>query len=370
MSDPGNYYNRVHVRKDKSNARRLAFLTILLFAAPPGWPLFAVGILLVLSGVMLHGWAAGYLARAGYAERDKILTVRGPYRHNRNPYYVAQLTMDLGFFFLAGQPMLYIFYFPVIFFIYRRWLVLEEGFLEHEFGAHYLDFKNEVPRWRFRLKARAGRGSELNFSWATFKLNRELARSLSHLWLLAVFAIFFVFGNPLSEVGALLKISPIAAIAVWLILHDIYPLDVSNKSLGWYLFAASTGVFTILFLLHAPVWQAWSGIAAWVSVGAGICLGLVAWVAALPGRPGSTDKPHSLLARPICHWYLFALSFGLMSCTLGGQWVAMMLPLIGWALQFGGGLSIPEVPRRPVVSFALAALLVAAGGFSVAQYLI
>src|SRR4051812_46451748 len=89
---------RVHVRKDKTNPRRIAHLTLLLFASPPEWPLLAVGALFVTAAVLLHGWAAGYLARAGYAEREKILTVRGPYRHTRNPYYLAQMTMDLGFF--------------------------------------------------------------------------------------------------------------------------------------------------------------------------------------------------------------------------------------------------------------------------------
>jgi protein-S-isoprenylcysteine O-methyltransferase Ste14 len=115
LVDPGDYNNRVHVRKDKTHTRRLAYLTILLFASPPDWPWFAVGIALVAAGVLLHGWAAGYLARAGYAEREKILTIRGPYRHNRNPYYLAQMTMDLGFFFLAGRPLFYLFYFQSFF---------------------------------------------------------------------------------------------------------------------------------------------------------------------------------------------------------------------------------------------------------------
>ncbi|HJU61465.1 MAG TPA: hypothetical protein VJ864_05425, partial [Candidatus Binatia bacterium] len=107
MADPGDY-KRIHVRKDKTNTRRLAYLTILLFASPPGWSWFVAGTVFVALGVILHGWAAGYLARAGYAEREKILTIRGPYRHNRNPYYLAQMTMDLGFFFLAGLPLLYL----------------------------------------------------------------------------------------------------------------------------------------------------------------------------------------------------------------------------------------------------------------------
>lgn len=62
---------RVVVRKDKTNPRRLAYLLLLLFAAPPGWPLLVLGAALVLAGVWFHGWAAGLLARAGYVESGR-----------------------------------------------------------------------------------------------------------------------------------------------------------------------------------------------------------------------------------------------------------------------------------------------------------
>lgn len=147
---------RVCVRKDKTDTRRIGYLILLLFATPPGWPLLVVGGVLMIAAVLFHGWAAGYLARAGYKEREKVLTVRGPYRHNRNPYYVAHLTMD--FFCVAGLPLLYIFYFPVIYSVYRKWVVNEEPFLEKEFGEDYHDFKREVPRWTIRVTPATARG--------------------------------------------------------------------------------------------------------------------------------------------------------------------------------------------------------------------
>jgi hypothetical protein len=58
---------------------------------------------LVVAAVALHGWAAGCLARAGYAERKKKLTARGPHRHNRTPYYIAQFKMDTGFSYSPGS---------------------------------------------------------------------------------------------------------------------------------------------------------------------------------------------------------------------------------------------------------------------------
>ena len=219
------YANRVHVSKDKTNPRRLAVLTLLLFSSSPGWPLLLTGILLVVTAVTLHGWAAGFLARAGYAEREKILTVRGPYRHSRNPYYLAQMMMDLGFFLIAGQPLLFLFYFPIIFTVYRRWVVAEERFLEAEFGSDYLALKREVPRWGFQLRPAPARGSDLTFQWSTYKINHELPRSLSHVCIMLAFVLFSVFGNPLAQIDFWLRLTLLAVVAGWLIVRDIYPIE-------------------------------------------------------------------------------------------------------------------------------------------------
>jgi Phospholipid methyltransferase len=370
LADPGNYSNRLHVRKDKTHTRRLAYLTILLFAAHPDWPWFAVGIVLAAAGIMLHGWAAGYLARAGYAEREKILTVRGPYRHNRNPYYLAQMTMDLGFFLLAGRPFFYLFYFPIIFFVYRRWVANEESFLESEFGEQYLALKRDVPRWSFRIKPAPARGQELCFEWATFMINRELPRTLSHLLFLAVLMLFFFLGNPLGQISVLFRVTLIAAIGVWLVLRDVYALDVSRKNTAWSMFALCSAATTALFLLYAPVWQPWVGAGAWVSIGVGLGLGLLAWVAALPGVAQVSDKNSKpWFARPICQWYVLALGLGLLSCTLGGVWLGIMAPFTVWAFHIAGQVSIPMVPRRLSVSCGLLVLLVCSSSLAVARQL-
>ena len=368
MADPGDY-KRVHVRKDKTNVRRIWLPDDLVVRISSRLATVHNGIILVAGGVMLHGWAAGYLARAGYAEREKILTIRGPYRYNRNPYYLAQMTMDLGFFFLAGRPLFYLFYFPIIFFVYRRWIVNEESFLENEFGEPYRTFKHEVPRWAFRIKAAPARGSELRFQWATFMINRELPRSLSHIFLLAVFVLFPFLGNPFSQISLLARVTLIAAIAVWLVLRDVYPLDVSQKSPTWLTFAICVVVLALLPLLDDSVWQRWSGIPAWIAIAAALCLWLLFWVAAFPDRTGSSDKSRYWFARPICHWYVLTVGIGLMLCTLGGVWLGIMLPLSAWIFQCAGYLSIPSVPKRLDFSFALLALLICIGGIVVVREL-
>jgi hypothetical protein len=245
--------------------------------------------------------------------------------------------MDVGFFLLAGRPLLLLFYFPVIFWVYRRWVMNEEIFLENEFGNAFRILKQQVPRWRFRIRPASARGSDLSFQWATFKLNRELPRSLSHLCLAVTFGMYFFLGNPFSQVSVLARITIIAGIAVWLLLHDVYPLEPVQKNVGWTLLAIVCTTVTLIFLLYAPVWQRWTGTSAWISVGVGLGLGLLVTTTMLPQfRLGR--KMGKLFVNPLCRWYGIVMAVGLTSCTMGGVWIGMMTAQIGWLLSVAGVL--------------------------------
>lgn len=361
---------RFHFRKGKTNPRRLAYLTLFLFAAPSDWRLLAIGIVLVSAAVFLHGWAAGYLARAGYVEREKILTVRGPYRHNRNPYYLAHLTMDLGVFFLAGLPLLYLLYFPVAYSVYSRWVRNEEKFLEEEFGDDYRAFKSEVPRWRFRLTPAPPRGREQSFEWSMFRLNRELPRSLSHLLVLSLFVGLFFMGNPLVQLDLLFRVTLIGAVAIWLVLHDIFPLDVSKVSIPWLLLAFVAASATAIGLTKVPVWEVWSGAAAWIAIAVGVLLGTLGAAPAVPGLPGLVGKKNDeLFARPMSQWYVLSLGLGLISCTFGGVWVGITAPLTVWALGIAGVVPIRRISQSPIAGLGLVLLIAVDAGLAVGRLL-
>jgi hypothetical protein len=370
LIDPGDYGNRLHVRKDKTNPRRIAYLALLLFASPSHWLWMAMGLLLGATGIALHGWAAGYMARAGYAEREKVLTIFGPYRHNRNPYYLAQMLLDFGVFILAGYPLFYVFYFPIIFFVYERWVKSEESFLENEFGEHYRILKRDVPRWWFRLTPAPARGPKIRFRWATFMLNRELPRTLSHLCLLCVLVLFHIFGNPLAQLDILVRVTVLAAIAVWLILHDVYLLEASRKSAARSIVAICSALFAVLFLTFAPLWEPWVGPSAWITICLGISLGLLVWLTAMPRGSDVADRiRRKFFVRPICQWYALALGLGLLSCTLAGVWLGIMTSFTVWALQIAGFLSVQMVPQRFNVSLGIVMLILCLGGLAVARQL-
>jgi hypothetical protein len=347
---------RVHVRKDKTDPRRIAYLILLLFATPPGWTLFIIGVTLVIAAVLFHGWAAGYLARAGYQERETILTVRGPYRHNRNPYYAAHLTMDFGFFCVAGLPLLYLLYFPVIYTVYRRWVMSEEPFLEEEFGDDYRRFKHEVPRWRIRLTPAPPRGREQTFSWALFKLNNEWPRAGSHLCILGIFSCYFLFGNPFAGIDPLVRATVVGAIAAWLLTRDIYPLNVSRVHAGWIALAAVIGLDGALFITVAPVWEPWSSTASWFAVVVGIALGLIVSLLTLPAVARATGKTlNDVFSHPMSQWYALGLGLGLLTLTLGGVWIGILVPLAFWSLGLAGIVPMKPIPGSTKIGFGLLA---------------
>jgi len=356
--------SRLHVRKDKTNVRRFACLALLIFANPPALPGVLLGVALVFSAVLLHGWAAGYLARAGYAERETRLTVRGPYRHTRNPYYLAHLIMDLGFFVLAGHPLIYLFYFPIMFSVYRTWVAHEERFLEQEFGADYVRLQQEVPRWGFRVIPATGRGSDLVFNWSTFKLNRELPRAISHLVLLTTFLIYYFLGNPFAEAGFLPRSTLLAVVALWFVFRDIYPNNIARVSATWTGFALISAGLMLALIAWAPAWQPLVGFSRWAVLVLGLTFIGTVWISVWSPSWISQKSLKRLLPRPICQWYMLGVAGGLLSCTLGGIWVGIMTPLTAWTLNVAGLVTIGPVPRRPATQLALLVLSICAGVFA------
>lgn len=365
---------RIRVRKDKTNPRRIAYVCLLLFAVPPSWPLLVLGALLALSGIVLHGWAAGYLARAGYEDREKILTVRGPYRHNRNPYYVAQMTMDLGFFCMAGLPLFYLLYFPVIFSVYRRWVLSEESFLREEFGDDYRAFSREAPRWRVRATPAPARGREQRFTWAMYRQNHELHRTLSHLLLLGIFVGYALGGNPFAAASPLVLATVVLVLTSWLLIRDISPLDTRELSQPWVLLAVAIAGGGMVMLRIVPLWEAWSESASWLEIGVALVCGFIVAASTIPrasnGLKRSGDKRTSrIFSNPLCQWYLLALGLGFLSCQLGAVWLASFGALTLWALNLSGVFEIRGLPARVSSGVAVLVLFVT-GVLLSAQYLL
>jgi protein-S-isoprenylcysteine O-methyltransferase Ste14 len=125
---------------------------------PVTWNLVGLGPVAV--GTTLLLWVS--LAHLSHANdgvevsvMSRVLVTRGPYAWSRNPMYVAELSVWLGWTVLFGSI-------PVLVGAVALWVAMtfialpwEERALEAKFSETYLGYKRRVPRW---LGRRAGGG--------------------------------------------------------------------------------------------------------------------------------------------------------------------------------------------------------------------
>ncbi len=109
-----------------------------------GWPIFLLGLLLLL-------WSARTFARSGENIRiekpTNSLVATGPFRFSRNPIYLA-LTLayiGLSLVFNSYWPLPFL---PLVLVIMHYGVILrEEAYLEELFGQDYRDYRANVRRW-------------------------------------------------------------------------------------------------------------------------------------------------------------------------------------------------------------------------------
>lgn len=139
------------------------------FEEPPfGWaPLRVLGMVLIACGVPVLVDAFVRFVREGRGtpapyQPTRRLVVSGPYRHVRNPMYVAVVATILGQALLFGSGDL-VTYGACVGAFFHAWVLLyEEPTLRERYGAEYEQYRREVRRWWPRLSPydpRTGPGS-------------------------------------------------------------------------------------------------------------------------------------------------------------------------------------------------------------------
>ncbi len=113
-------------------------IAFLVFARPTVLSLFA-SLLLVIPGLWLRGYAAGYV------NKNAEITQTGPYAWTRNPLYLGSLLAATGFV-SAGRNLWLLLAFVLLFAaIYGPVIWSEEQFLLRRFPA-YAVYMRAVPR--------------------------------------------------------------------------------------------------------------------------------------------------------------------------------------------------------------------------------
>lgn len=129
---------------------------------------FTGGFIVVTIGLLLRFWSVGYLGkssrRTDTPDTDALI-VSGPYQFTRNPIYIGNILIYLGFAVLSNVFLPYFPLFTLMFFIffYSRLIRYEEKHLHEKFGKQYEEYQNKVNRWLFTANSKAPIKHSFNF---------------------------------------------------------------------------------------------------------------------------------------------------------------------------------------------------------------
>jgi protein-S-isoprenylcysteine O-methyltransferase Ste14 len=143
------------------------FAAVFLWFARPTGHTLAWGLLLVLPGLWLRGYASGYV------KKNAELTTTGPYAYTRNPLYLGSMMIAFGFAAASGRWQLALALALLFLGIYLPTILSEEQFLRATFPGFDV-YSHRVPRLLPRLTpARDASASPGRFSIGLYRQHRE-----------------------------------------------------------------------------------------------------------------------------------------------------------------------------------------------------
>ena len=129
------------------------FAAVFLWMAHPTWKTMLLSLLLVVPGVALRAYAAGYV------RKNAELTRTGPYAYTRNPLYLGSTLIAFGFALAAGSMIVFTALAILFLAIYLPTIRSEEVYLREHF-AGFDEYAAEVPRLIPRLTPATFPGNE------------------------------------------------------------------------------------------------------------------------------------------------------------------------------------------------------------------
>lgn len=154
----------------------LGFVVAALFLifALPSWTTLAWGLVLIVPGLWLRAYAAGYV------KKNAELTRTGPYAYTRNPLYLGSMSIAAGFAVAAGRWWLALLLIVMFIAIYVPTILSEEEFLRGAF-PQFEEYAHRVPRLLPRLTPARFKDAERGmgrFSTDRYRHHREYNASI------------------------------------------------------------------------------------------------------------------------------------------------------------------------------------------------
>lgn len=155
-----------------------------------------VGGILILLGVSIRCLTIGlvYIVRGGKNRQifAKGLVTEGIYTICRNPMYLGNLILLMGFGVFANSALFVFVFFPLFFIIYYSIIRAEEIYLYIKFGQSYLSYKKRVNSIFPNLSLLGSAFKDVNFKWIKV-LSKE--HSSLYMYCLGVLVISFIKGR-------------------------------------------------------------------------------------------------------------------------------------------------------------------------------
>jgi protein-S-isoprenylcysteine O-methyltransferase Ste14 len=143
-------------------------LILLLTPASAVSPLVPVlGFLLVVAGESLRLWAVHHIGAISRTRSQRVgpLIATGPFGLVRNPLYLGNIALWLGFALCARLPWAAPLVLLLLVIEYHAIVKWEEGLLVARLGDPYRTYLSQVPRWMPLFRVTTDRPTESAYSW-------------------------------------------------------------------------------------------------------------------------------------------------------------------------------------------------------------
>jgi protein-S-isoprenylcysteine O-methyltransferase Ste14 len=129
-------------------------------------PIWA-GVPIVAAGELLRLWAVHHIGVISRTRSDRLgpLIDSGPFSIVRNPLYLGNILLWVGFAVSARLPWLVPVIVLLLAFEYHAIVRWEEQLLTARIGPAYGDYTRRVPRWRPAFRLPAAAVDAARFSW-------------------------------------------------------------------------------------------------------------------------------------------------------------------------------------------------------------
>jgi protein-S-isoprenylcysteine O-methyltransferase Ste14 len=152
----------------------------------------AAGAATVLLGELIRMWGVRHIGAVSRTRSERLgpLVAGGPFALVRNPLYVGNMLLWLGFTLAAGLPWLAPAVFALLAFEYHAIVRWEEQLLLSRMGRTYGDYMELVPRWIPRLTSVKRSNQPAQYLWGQTLFSERgtliaIAAGFALLWLKA-----------------------------------------------------------------------------------------------------------------------------------------------------------------------------------------